>query len=68
MSVHTKQRPFGCSQCGNSYAQRSSLRLHVLEKHNGAPAVLACPVDGCVFHCYTGSRLRAHVVSHFRKK
>ena len=40
-AVHSDDRPYSCSQCGNSYKLQQQLNQHVREKHSGQ--VFKCP-------------------------
>ncbi|XP_020714413.1 zinc finger protein 615 isoform X4 [Ceratitis capitata] len=45
MRYHTRQFPFGCSQCERRFAQKGHLTSHMQVKHNNLRYI--CPEEGC---------------------
>ena len=43
---HTKPRPYHCSKCHRSFAERGNLKKHEKSVHNGEREKI-CPYDGC---------------------
>ena len=64
MRVHSREKPFVCSQCNYSCTEAGSLKVH-LRIH---PGDKPCSCKQCHYSCTTASYLKRHVLTHSVEK
>lgn len=62
-AVHTKERPFACTHCGKTFADKSNCTAHI-RAHDGTDSFM-CRVPGCGKAYPHRASWKAHEAKHF---
>ena len=70
VSKHKKEGAFKCTEtdCPESYAAKSWMKQHLVEKHNATEGAFKCTEKGCPESFAVMSRLHPHLVEKHKNE